>query len=214
VDTKRRFASYVVSRLIVEKETEHAAVVRDATAQIVDAGHALEAEEAVLQERVAARDACEDVMDDRCRSFRQKLAATSLDAVHQPPYRGVFPEGIAYYVAAPLDQQAKRCRELGARVTEHLPADDALRVELLPALDAFLAQWAVVAQQVEAQQTVVAQARTRLAMAEDAWARALEKVYGALLTEHGKKEAERFFPRSTRARRAGGGEGPDVPSEG
>lgn len=199
-----RFGRYVARRL---KRAGLGALAEDAarvTAAVKSSARALEDALELVEDALADRDVVDDTLDTASQDGRNRLAGRGVDAMQAAPYTLIFPEGIGYYIAAPLDAQTQRYQELRARVTEHLPPDDAVRVALLAALDQGLAGWqdAVAA-------LVTARANASLAagvldQATDAWTRQMERIYGALVAEVGKAPARRFFPR---ARASGGKRG-------
>jgi hypothetical protein len=70
---------------------------------------------------------------------RLTLASRGLDATKQSPYTNIFPEGIGYYIAAPLDKEVQRYGELRSRLIEVLTPEDPVRASVAPAIENRLA---------------------------------------------------------------------------
>ncbi len=147
-----------------------------------------------MQEALADRDGADDDLDTTAKTARAALAGRDTNASTQPPYTLIFPYGIDYYTAAPLDEEVKRYGELSVRLTEHLPAGDDVRVKAVPEITAGITDFDLGAKAVDAARTEESLASTRLAKATDAWEKQVEKTYGALVTELGRAGADRFFP--------------------
>jgi len=149
-----------------------------------------------VEDALADRDALDDALDTATQEARNALAGRSLRAVDEAPYTLLFPQGIAYYTAAPLNAQTQRYGELRERAAQHLPADDAVRSALLPALDQGLAGWREAVTALDTARASASLAASALDQATDAWTRQMERTYGALVAELGKVAARRFFPRA------------------
>ncbi|MFT3763939.1 MAG: hypothetical protein QM820_00200 [Minicystis sp.] len=172
-----------------------AADAYDVTAALLAAGRAYEDADKPIQDALADRDAFDDDLDGTAQDARAALAGRSADAVKNEPYTRIFPEGIAYYTAAPIDQEAKRYGELKQRLTTYLPAGDEVIAKAVPAIDQGLDGFAKATAALTQARTDEALAGTRLAAAREAWAKQMEKTYGALVAAVGKAKAESFFPR-------------------
>lgn len=205
-----RFGRYVASRLRRAKLTQIAADVVSITQKLREEGRAQEDAEDATQDALADRDGADDDLDSAAQEARANLAGRSADAVKREPYTHIFPSGLAYYTAAPLDEEEKRYGELKKRLVEHLPADDEVRKRTLKAIDAGLKDFTRGSTEVDAARTAESLAATRLAKATDAWTRTIERAYGALVAEMGRAAAEQFFPRA----RSKGGEIVPVPNSG
>lgn len=203
-----RFGRYVARRL---KRAGFGALAEDATrvtAAVKSSARALEDALELVEDALANRDVVDDTLDTASQDGRNRLAGRGVDAMQTAPYTRIFPEGIGYYIAAPLDAQVQRYQELRARVTEHLPPDDAVRVALLAALDQGLAGWQDAVAALVTARANAALAAGALDQTTDAWTRQMERIYGALVAEVGKTAARRFFPR---ARASGGKRGDAEP---
>ncbi len=108
--------------------------VMDLPDPIIDAGSALQDAEEPMQDFMADRDGFDGDLDFAAQSERKHLAVRSLDAVRTEPHKSPFDKGIGHDVAAPLDQENARYRELVARNEAHLPGDDQLRTATVKAL--------------------------------------------------------------------------------
>lgn len=190
-----RYGRYLGRRLRRAKRTTLAADVDAANAEVLKRGRELEDAVGPVQDARADRDAADDDLDDIAQDSRAKLAGRSVDAMKKAPYTLIFPQGIDYYTAAPLDQEIARYNELIQRCTEHLELEDEIRQNAVPAIGAGVIAFKAAVEAVEQALTTEALAFTRLNAAEESWANLVTKVYGALIADVGKKAADRFFPK-------------------
>lgn len=188
---RRDYGVYVVTRLAVAGQDGSA--VMETTQDVKKAQRHLEDVEEAVPMALARRDADDDALDELAQTVRLGLASRSITATKEEPYKTVFYKGLAYYTAAPIRENAKRYRDLAERLSTTLPAGHAL-LALVPQIHAAAAAFEASAAAVDEARNKVGLARTQLEVAEDAWARTLEKTYGALISEYGKAKAERFFP--------------------
>gem|GEM_PF-2375744 len=190
-------------RLRQARFTTLAADVEQATALVKQAGRALEDAEQPIQDFIADRDGFDGDLDFAAQSERKELAGRSLDAVRTEPYKSPFDKGIGYDLAAPLDQENARYRELVARSEAHLPADDQLRIATVKALTQGLEGFNEAVRQLEDARVQYSVLATRLANAVEAWDRQVEKTYGALVVELGAHEPMGSSPVSAGGARKG-----------
>ena len=195
---RTRFGRYVARRLRRAKLNQLAEDALSVNNAVREMGRAWDDAGDAIQDALADRDAADDDLDTAAQDARNTLAGRSVDAVRLSPYTDVFPNGIGYYITAPLDQEVKRYSELKQRLTENLPASDEVRKKAVKALDAGIAAFEKGSEDLDAARTAEALAATRLAKATDAWVKQMEKTYGALVAELGRSAAGRFFPRTTR----------------
>lgn len=196
--TRVRYGRYVARRLRRSKLTQLADDATTVTNALREAGRAWDDADDAIQDALADRDGADDDLDVLAQEARAMLAGRGADAAKRSPYTDVFPGGISYYTAAPLDEEVKRYTELKARLTEHLPAADEVRKKAVKGIEAGLKDYGAAVQAVDAARTAESLAATRLAKATDAWAKQMEKSYGALVSEVGRAAADRFFPRVAR----------------
>lgn len=201
-----RYGRYVVRRLRRAKQDQLAADAATVTNALRENGRSWEDADDAIQDALADRDAADDDLDSAAQIARNALAGRSVGAMQESPYTDIFPAGIGYYTAAPLDEEVKRYGELGERLTEHLPATDQVRKTAVKAIDAGVTDFEAAVKQLDKVQTAEALASTRLSKATDAWTKQMEKTYGVLVAELGRTAAERFFPRMSRRNRGGKGE--------
>lgn len=206
-----RFGRYVARRL---KRARHASLANDAakaTAAVLTAGRAAEDAEGPVQDAMADRDASDDDLDTTAQDARVKLAGRSADAATKAPYTQVFPDGIGFYVAAPLDEEDARYSLLRERLEAHLPAKDEVRLKTTAAVTQGLADFAKATKDLTAARNAAAIAEGNLGTAEEAWEKQMEKTYGALTVDLGRAGADKFFPRfkaRAKAKKAGPGAPP------
>ncbi|MRG97530.1 hypothetical protein [Polyangium spumosum] len=188
------------------KRMSLAADVEAATLKVLALARAHEDANGPVQDALADRDGADDDLDLTAKSARGTLAGRAVDAARKGPYTLIFPDGIDYYTAAPLDKQVSRYGELIDRLEEHLPGGDPVRLEAVPALKTGIAAFTGAVEMLAKARTDEALAGTRLEAAEDEWARLLTKVYGFLLAELGRAAAERFFPKAKSGTKKPGGD--------
>lgn len=191
-----RYGRYVGRRLRRAKRNTLTADVEAATAQVLQRGREWEDAAGPVQYARADRDAADDDLDDCAKDTRAKLAGRSADAARNAPYTQIFPEGIEYYTAAPLDQEVPRYGQLVSRLNEFLPANDDVRTKAVPILTTGIAAFRTAAEAVGEALTAESVIATRLQNAEEAWDILMTKVYGMLLADIGKAAAERYFPKA------------------
>ena len=164
-------------------------------------GRAWEDSDDANQDALADRDGADDDLDAIAKDARANLAGRSADAVKKAPYTQIFPEGIAYYTAAPLDEEERRYGELSDRLIEHLPKTDPVVKSAPKKIAKGIDDFKKASKALANARTAEALAATRLDVAEEAWVRQIEKTYAALIDEGGRAYAEAFFPaRSAKAK--------------
>lgn len=197
-----RYGRYVVRRL---RQAGHAALadsLAKATAALKAAARATEDAVENVEDALADRDAADEALDLAAQEARNHLAGRGLRAADEAPYTDLFPNGIAYYTAASLDEEERRYKELRDRAEKHLPKTDAVRRSLVAAIDKGLKAWREGVVAVDEARNAVSAASTGLARATDAWERQVEKTYGALVQTLGRAGAASYFPRSRGATKA------------
>ena len=205
-----RYGLYVVRRLRRAGQTDLATGVERATLAARSAGRAWEDADDPIQAALADRDSADDDLDLTTQSARAALAGRGISADREAPYSLIFPAGIGYYIAAPLDENAKRYGELRARLEQNLPASDAVRKSAVPAIAKGVKDFDAALRSLDEAESAERIAATRARASLRALERQLERTYGALVAELGKARAERFFPK-TRASRRGDPAAPPAP---
>lgn len=200
------YTRYVARRLRASGRLLLAAELQTGALGLRAKGRAWEDTEDALQDALADRDAADDMLDREAQTSRLALAGRSTSATKEEPYTLLFGEGIAYYTAATLDQEVPRYGELAQRAMAHLPEGDAVRMRLQSAIPEGLAAFSAGVTALEAAETTQSLARTEVERADRNLRRQLTKVYGVLVAEVGKAQADRFFPKSVR-RKADAAEG-------
>ncbi|MFO0604145.1 MAG: hypothetical protein U0324_13270 [Polyangiales bacterium] len=203
-----RYGRYVIRRLRRKKLHDLADACERRNRELLDASRAAEDAGGPVQDATADRDACDDALDVRARDVRHALASRSRDAVTQAPYTRVFPEGVAHYTDASLDEEVRRYTQLATRLDAHLAPDDPLRKEDVPALREDLALYQESAAALDAARLAEDEADARLTEAAGAWRSQFERAYGGLIERLGKAEAERFFPAVAKTRAKKGAAAP------
>lgn len=197
-----RYGLYVVRRLRRAGLTDLATSVERGTLAARESGRAWEDADDAIQAALADRDAADDELDLTAQSARATLAGRGISADREAPYTLIFPAGIGYYIAASLDENAKRYGELRARLEQNLPASDAVRKSAVPALQKGVKDFEAAVKSLDAAESAERIAGTRARTALRTLERQLEKTYGALVADLGKSRAESFFPRTRGSRRA------------
>lgn len=195
---RANYGAYVARRLRRAKLMALYSAVAAATKAVKDAGRARDDAEEVIQECLADRDAVDIDLDTCAKTIRVNMAGRSVDAVKVEPYIQVFPDGIAFYTNATLDQEVSRYTELAERLQKYLPADDVCR-EQLPVIAQGIADFKHAEAAVAQARRTKSQLQTDLDTAEDKWERLMERTYGALIDKFGKGPlVESFFPKQGR----------------
>lgn len=206
-----RFARYVVARL--GRKKRETGPLKQAANAVRTAGRKLEDLEEEVEERMAERDGADDDLDACAKEARRILGARSADAMTTAPYVSIFPDGIGYYTEATQDTNVERYGELKTRLELHLAPDDEVLARCVPTLTTQTAAFEEGMKAVAAARTAAAIGSTALDVAEDNLDRLLEKIYGGLISDVGKAEAERFFPRTRAARGRRTDEPADPPTD-
>lgn len=194
------FARYVARRLRRARLTDEEGEVRAATTALSEASGALGEAELAVSDWLADRDAADDDLDDTAKRHRQAIEGRGVNANRDKPYTDIYPDGMAWYLNAPLGDQVSRYELLARRYETFLAADDPVRAEA-PLIRHQVAQWTAARAQVEQAELDVAMARAKVQRAIEAWGQTLTRLYFRLAEKYGKAQAERFFPRANRARR-------------
>lgn len=199
------YGTYLSCRLRQAK-SPFAADIRAVTDAVEKAGEELNHRHRPVQEALADRDAADDDLDTIAQQARLALASRGLDATKKSPYTNIFPEGVGYYTAAPLDKEVQRYGELRSRLIEVLTPEDPVRASAVPAIEKGLAAFTGAVAALEKARTEESLAATRLETAEETFDRQIERVYGSLVGELGRAGADRFFPRMSRRDKKDDGE--------
>ena len=189
------FGRYVGRRLRAAQLNDLAESVKAATTRVKEAGRAWEDAAEPVQDALADRDAADEDLDAIAQELRLALASRSVQAMREHPYTSIFPQGLDYYIVAPVDQEVARYEELISRLAEKLPEEDPVRRDGISRLQTALNDYKEAASTLSSVRSSEAIARTTLETAQDDWAKLQDKVYGAVVDRFGRKKAERFFPR-------------------
>lgn len=195
-----RFGRYVARRLRRAGKTGLAKDILAACATVREKGREWEDLEDGVQDALADRDGADDDLDTFAQGARNTLAGRSVTAAKEEPYTLIFHAGIGYYTAALLDDEESRYQELSERITKHLPANDAVRKTAPAAIKKGIASFKAASEDLDKAERARGIARTDLDRATRNALRQFEKVYGAIMSEEGKATAERYFPKSSRAK--------------
>jgi hypothetical protein len=151
-----------------------------------------------LQAAIAERDSVDDALDEVTRLIERQINARTSRTSENTQYQLIFDKGLRYYTEAALREQISRYTALVSRLKAHLPPDDPLRLDLLPALESYLKEWQKAEAGVTQAQAELSLARTVRNQQTQLWVRTMESAYGALVQQFGKKKADSFFPKRTR----------------
>lgn len=203
------YARYLARRARRSKLPDLEAEVKGVTATLRLAAAAEQEAEELVQDALADRDAGDDELDDLAKRHRQTIEGRGTNANRERPYTDIYPDGIAWYTAAPLAEQRARYELLARRYADHLPEGDPVRSDGTQILDA-LAGWSAAADALAKAELEVAVARAKTARAVADWETTLNRIYFRLAERLGRAAAERFFPRVRRGTKsARGGAEPD-----
>lgn len=194
------FGRYVARRLrrarLSDEESEVltvTAALREASATADEAGY-------LVQDGLADRDASDSDLDDIAKRHRRTLEGRGTTANRERPYTDIYPQGMAWYTEAPLPEQVRRYELLVRRYEEFLPFGDPIRAEA-ELITSSINHWTSARRAVDQAGLDVAMARAKKQSAADDWDQTLTRLYFRLAERLGKTNAERFFPRTGRARR-------------
>lgn len=208
VSLRLSYGRYLARRLRRAKLSAEEAEVRALSDQM----HAAEQAESALEEEVSSlmadRDAADDELDDVTKRHRQAIEGRSTNANKERPYRDIYPDGVAWYTASPLAEQAARYDLLVRRYSEFLPDGDPVRAEA-GLITQGLAAWKEAAAAIEKAELDIAMARAKTRQAVATWEEGLTRLYFRLGERLGKLQTERFFPKATRGRSGGEVEVPE-----
>lgn len=188
-------ARYVARSLAVAGRREQSQRIRAAADKLRDLDRAVEDQAVVVFELKADRDFADRKGDVVIRDFRHAINARSRDAIKQPPATRIFPDGVEYYTAAPIAEQASRYRYLALQLTTHLAEDDPVRASAAQ-IEAGVVAYEAARAQLELAEHARTQAAAALARAERAFDVLMDKIYSALRGDLGRKAAERYFPKA------------------
>ena len=191
------YARYVARRSRRAKLADEENEVKAVTAALKAAAENEDAAEQVLPDVFADRDSYDDELDDIAKRHRQAIEGRGTNANRERPYTSIYPDGIAWYTSAPLDQQKSRYELLVRRYSENLPDDDPVRAESHLITEA-LEGWLQATEALGKAQMEVAVARAKTAQALEAWETTLNRLYFRLGERLGKTRAERLFPKIRR----------------
>ena len=186
---------YVLAKLRSAGKNLLADGVAAATDRVLEAGRGIEDAVVPVNEAIAHRDWAVAALENAVRDLRLALMSRGRDAVTQPPYTHIFPDGISIYISAPLDETVRLYQGLIARIGIELDNDDAAGVTAIEQINTGLKQFGDAVNEVNSAKNAVEMARTHSETVRREWNAEMMKVYASLLTEYGKKGAEQFFPK-------------------
>lgn len=216
--TRLNYARYTGQRLRRAKLTAEEDEVKALSTAMRAAELAETSIEEEMTSRFADRDGCDDDLDDLTKRHRQAIEGRATNANKQRPYTDIYPDGVAWYTASPLNDQLSRYELLVRRYDEFLPAGDPVRAEA-PLITQALAAWKDASDKLAKAELDLAMARAKTAQTVNAWEEGLRRLYFRLAERLGRAQAERFFPKATRGNRLGdevepeGPPGPSAPAE-
>ncbi len=106
--TRVRYGRYVARRLRRAKLMTLADDATSTTNDLRAAARAWDDTDDATQEAIADRDAADDDLDVTAQEVRTSLAGRGINAAKEAPYTLIFPNGVSYYTAAPLDEEPLR----------------------------------------------------------------------------------------------------------
>jgi len=173
--------------------SEQAGSIQQATQTVLQTGRALEDAEFALVDSYAARDASDDLLDTQVQLGRQQLASRGLGADKQTPYTALFPDGIKWYIAAPLEDQVERYQIFINRCNAQLLEDDTVRINVVPQITTLLGEWQAASSSLMTRQASTTGARDALEAAISVWQKLMHDSYNTLCIQLTKAKAEQFF---------------------
>ena len=192
---------YVLAKLQSAGHRLLAEGVAVATDRVLEAGLGIDGAAVQKQTAIAHRDWAEDLLHNAARDLRLALISRGRNAVSQPPYTRIFPDGIGFYTYAKLDEVVRRYQGLISLVNTQLANDDTARLAAVDSITSGLEKFSEAVNEVNTAKNAEEEARNRCSEVCVAWQSEMLKVYGTLLSEYGKKGAERFFPKWQKSRK-------------
>ena len=200
VPTRLNYARYLGQRLRRSKLTTDENDVKTLSDAMRQADLAETALEEELTSLYADRDAADDELDDLTKRHRQAIEGRATNANRERPYTDIFPDGVAWYTASPLNEQVNRYELLVRRYNEFLPDGDPVRAEATRITQG-VAAWKDSTDKLAKAELDLAMARGKTAQTVSAWEEGLRRLYFRLAERVGKTQAERFFPKASRGSR-------------
>ena len=194
-DRRVSYGRYVARRLRRHGSIQAADDLNQHNTELRQLGRAWEDLDDNIQEALAERDAANDEIAGTVRQLRHSLASRFLGADKQDPYRRIFPDGIAYYLAAPWPQRRARYLSLVWRLQGDLPEEHPDRAAYVQPLTEQIAALRETESALEDAYRQKEGAAFDLDRAKARWDREMEKVYAALLQQMSRAEVEAFFPK-------------------
>jgi hypothetical protein len=190
------YGRYVARRLRRHGSAQAADDLQQQNAELRRLGRTWEEAEDAVQDALAERDAADDALDTSAREVRLALASRGLGADKQEPYTRIFPDGITHYTAAPWGQNSARYAILVERLKAHLPEGDPVRAQYADRIATQAAAFIAAEQGLTQARARKDEAMRDLNSAEKRWGKNVERLYGGLVQELGKAQAEGFFPKA------------------
>lgn len=212
-DHERRLSQgdYVARRLRRARLEDLLATVLAATNDLETAGTAWKKARRAAFAAQADRDGVDDELDELVKNHRAGLAGRGSGAMARAPYTLIYPHGIDYYAAAPLNKQVTRYQEFADRLRAHL-AEEEEALQLATRIEALLVDYEAAEKALEKARRGVSLTGTDLDAAEEGFDLTLERIHGALKSRFDSRKADRFFPRY-RSSSLRGGAGPTDAAE-
>ena len=192
-----RYGRYTTRRLQRAGHTALAADLAKVNRDLRATYRAAQDLEEPVQDGLADRDAVDDGMDGATQIARAAVAGRTTNPATDETYKAIFPLGVAWYTAAPLDEQASRYNELIARVEKTLPASDPARKTLVPVVIQGLKDFEKATKALDKANLAADLGLSGYQSARAGWRRHMDRLYSALRADHGAEYAERFFPKTS-----------------
>lgn len=188
------YARYLIYRLKRAGRTDDANLIATLLARVKTLGRAWEDATEPVQDYKAERDIADGALDHMARAILHVLSGRSLNARKESPVMDIYPEGLRPYTHATLEDEAATYRLLHSRMGTYLPADDPLRASEMPALLDAITVWEKASTALSERRNEETLARQALDSSVAELRASVESVYGRLIADLGKKQAEPFFP--------------------
>jgi hypothetical protein len=192
------YGCYTEAALISEGFEVEAGAVRTQIDHVKTAGRAFEDHQEKLFGARARRDLAAWHINRVIQTLGLGLRSRGLDAMNKPPYTLILPDGIIYYIEAPIPQLVQRVTLLKERAALHLDPADPLRVALLNDIEAPLNRWLAAQSALEEARRQRTHASQVLDTAERTFDKVLTDIWADRVKAEDKARAERFFTKLDR----------------
>lgn len=193
----RKFSRSVLRRLRRAKMDARAeTIVRDLVAMQAKVETLSSAEDAYA-DALDDRDLVDGEADEQVQQAALSIRSRSPNAAKEEPYTLVLPDGVDAVLDLPVPGIAAGLRGFARRLAANLSVGDPA-LFVIPTIEKLAGDYEQARAVAEDAEVSLANASASVDASKTHLRRTLERTYGELVAELGRKKAERFFPRSRR----------------